>query len=100
MPYDRDLADRLRAVLGGWDDERDDDLGMVDEKPMFGGLGFMVAGHLAVCAGSGGGLLVRVHPGEQEKLTEADGVEPMRMAGRPRAAGSTSTPPLSPTTRP
>jgi len=83
VPYDRDLADRLRAVLGGWDDERDDDLGMVDEKPMFGGLGFMVAGHLAVCAGSGGGLLVRVDPAEQDELAEADGVEPMRMAGRP-----------------
>ena len=83
MPYDRELADRLRSVLGGWDETRDDDLGMVDETRMFGGLGFMVAGHLAVCAGSGGGLLVRVAPAEQDALTETDGVEPMRMAGRP-----------------
>ena len=84
VPYDRELADRLRAVLGGWDETHpEDDLGIVDEKPMFGGLGFMVAGHLAVCAGSGGGLLVRVDPAEQDDLTEHDGVEPMRMAGRP-----------------
>ena len=84
MPYDRELADRLRSVLGGWDEVHpEDDLGMVDEKPMFGGLGFMVAGHLAVCAGSGGGLLVRVDPADQDDLTEHDGVEPMRMAGRP-----------------
>ncbi len=83
VPYDRELADRLRATLGGWDETHADDLGLVDEKPMFGGLGFMVAGHLAVCAGSGGGLLVRVDPAEQDDLTEAAGVEPMRMAGRP-----------------
>ena len=84
MPYDRELADRLRSVLGGWDEtHEDDDLGIVDEKPMFGGLGFMVAGHLAVCAGSHGTLLVRVDPADQDDLTEAAGVEPMRMAGRP-----------------
>ncbi|SEQ00472.1 TfoX/Sxy family protein [Microlunatus flavus] len=88
MPYDRELADRLRAVLGGWDERHDgadeaEDLGIVDEKPMFGGLGFMVAGHLAVCASSHGGLLVRVDPSDQDALVAADGVEPMRMAGRP-----------------
>jgi hypothetical protein len=84
VPYDRELADRLRTVLGAWDETHTgDDLGLVDEKPMFGGLGFMVAGHLAVCAGSGGGLLVRVDPAEQDDLVDAAGVEPMRMAGRP-----------------
>ena len=82
MPYDRDLADRLRAVLGGWDETRDDDLGMVDEKPMFGGLGFMVAGHLAVCAGSKGDLMARVDPADLDSLCVDDAVEPMAMAGR------------------
>ena len=84
MPYDRELADRLRSVLGAWDEtHEDDDLGLVDEKPMFGGLGFMVAGHLAVCAGSTGGLLVRVDPADSAALTATEGVAPMRMAGRP-----------------
>ncbi len=82
MPYDRELADRLRAVLGGWDETHNDELGMVDEKRMFGGLGFMVAGHLAVCASSSGGLLVRVDPADLAALCADDGVEPMAMAGR------------------
>ena len=82
MPYDPVLADRIRAVLGDWDPEHDDELGLVDEKRMFGGLGFMVAGHLAVCAGSRGDLMVRVDPADLPALCEADGVEPMAMAGR------------------
>ena len=83
MPYDRELADRLRTVLGGWDESHvDDELGMVDEKQMFGGLGFMVAGHLAVCAGSRGDLMVRVDPADLDVLCRSDGVEPMKMAGR------------------
>ncbi len=83
MPYDAELADRLRTVLGGWDDTHpDDDLGLVDEKRMFGGLGFMVAGHLAVCAGSKGDLMVRVDPADLAELCAAEAVEAMSMAGR------------------
>lgn len=83
MAYDPELADRLRTVLGGWDEEHEgDELGLVDEKQMFGGLGFMVAGHLAVCAGSRGDLMVRVDPADLPTLCEDDGVEPMAMAGR------------------
>lgn len=38
--YDIDLADRLREILAGEPD--------LVEKRMFGGLAFLVAGHLAV----------------------------------------------------
>jgi hypothetical protein len=89
MPYDPVLADRIRMVLaeellGGELDDDEGDLGLVEEKKMFGGLGFMVAGHLAVCAGKEGvgDLMVRVDPADLDALCTADGVEPMAMAGR------------------
>jgi TfoX/Sxy family transcriptional regulator of competence genes len=87
MPYDPVLADRIRMVLGeellgGELDDDLGDLGLVEEKKMFGGLGFMVAGHLAVCAGSKADLMVRVDPADLEALCVDDGVEPMAMAGR------------------
>jgi TfoX/Sxy family transcriptional regulator of competence genes len=87
VPYDPVLADRIRVVLGeellgGELDDDEGDLGLVEEKKMFGGLGFMVAGHLAVCAGSKGDLMVRVDPADLPELCAADGVEPMAMAGR------------------
>ena len=87
VPYDPVLADRIRIVLaeellGGELDDDLGDLGLVEEKRMFGGLGFMVAGHLAVCAGSQGDLMVRVDPADLGMLCAADAVEPMAMAGR------------------
>jgi len=89
VPYDRVLADRIRMVLGeellgGELDDDLGDLGLVDEKQMFGGLGFMVAGHLAVCAGreGDGDLMVRVDPADLEELCTDVHVEPMAMAGR------------------
>jgi TfoX-like protein len=86
VPYDPVLADRVRLVLGGRLDEElgdvPDEPGLVEEKRMFGGLGFMVAGHLAVCAGSKGDLMVRVDPADLAALCADDAVEPMAMAGR------------------
>jgi TfoX/Sxy family transcriptional regulator of competence genes len=87
VPYDPELADRIRMVLaeellGGEVDDDLGDLGLVEEKRMFGGLGFMVAGHLAVCAGSRADLMVRVDPADLPELCTADGVDPMAMAGR------------------
>ncbi|GAA3570636.1 TfoX/Sxy family protein [Microlunatus spumicola] len=87
MAYDPVLADRIRMVLaeellGGELDDDEGDLGLVEEKRMFGGLGFMVAGHLAVCAGSKGDLMVRVDPADLPALVEDAAVEPMAMAGR------------------
>jgi len=75
MAYDEDLALRLRAVLAA-------DAAAVTEKRMFGGLGFLVGGHMAVCASSTGGLMVRVDPADTPALVAAPGVARMVMRGR------------------
>ena len=50
---------------------------------MFGGLGFMVAGNMAVAASGQGGLLVRVDPEESSSLIETTPAYNMVMRGRP-----------------
>ena len=75
MPYDVGLADRLREMLAGGP-------GVV-EKRMFGGVAFLVDGHLAVGASSKGGLLLRVDPGQRDSLLADPRAEPFVMRGRP-----------------
>lgn len=60
MPYDEELAERVRAVLAA-------EPGLT-EKGMFGGLAFLVHGHLAVAASSRGRLLLRVDPAAADSL--------------------------------
>ena len=74
MAYDEQLADRVRAVLGGEPG--------VTPKKMFGGLAFLVNGHLAVSASGTGGLLLRTDPAQTESLLEQPDVEPFVMRGR------------------
>jgi TfoX/Sxy family transcriptional regulator of competence genes len=74
MTYDEDLANRIRELLGS---ERG-----VEEKRMFGGLGFLINGNMSVAASGQGGLLVRVPPDDTEKLLDRAHVSPMVMAGR------------------
>jgi TfoX/Sxy family transcriptional regulator of competence genes len=56
MAYSEQLAKRVRALVS----DRDD----VDERPMFGGLTFMVAGHMC-CGVHGDELIVRLHPDDE-----------------------------------
>jgi TfoX/Sxy family transcriptional regulator of competence genes len=58
MSYDEELANRVREQLAAHEG--------VAEKTMFGSLGFMVRGNLAVCARRDGELLVRVGPDGME----------------------------------
>ena len=74
MAYDTELVERIRELLAP---ERG-----VDEKRMFGGLAFLINGHMAVAASREGGLLVRVPPQETDKLLDRAHVSPMVMAGR------------------
>ena len=74
MAYDEDLANRIREVLA----QRRG----VDERPMFGGLAFLIGGHMAVAASGKGGLIVRVAPDDTENLLKRAHVSPMVMAGR------------------
>ena len=74
MAFDEELVERIRGVLV---DEPD-----LTEKKMFGGLGFMLEGNMAVAASSRGGLMVRIDPEETELLTARPGAERMEMKGR------------------
>lgn len=75
MAYDEDLAERIRELLAT--------TGGVDERRMFGGLAFLVHGHMAVCVSGQGGLMVRVPADDTATLLTRAHVEPMVMAGRP-----------------
>ena len=74
MPYDEDLAQRVRELIGAEDD--------LEEKRMFGGIGFMLGGNLAVAASGQGGLLIRVDPQSAPALLTEPGAGPMQMRGR------------------
>lgn len=74
MPYDEDLADRIRELAAG---ER-----TLAEKKMFGGLAFLVNGNMAVAASGQGGILVRVDPEESDSLVAKTKAYPMEMRGR------------------
>jgi TfoX/Sxy family transcriptional regulator of competence genes len=74
MAYDEDLANRIRELLARQAGVR--------EKAMFGGLAFLIDGHIAVAVSSKGGLMVRVPPDETEKLLGHAHVSPMVMASR------------------
>jgi TfoX/Sxy family transcriptional regulator of competence genes len=77
VAYDQDLADRIRELISG-------PAGLT-EKKMFGGLAFLVNGHMAVAASGQGGLLVRVDPSESDRLVARSQAEPMEMQGRSMA---------------
>ncbi|MCU1401274.1 MAG: hypothetical protein JWN62_4383 [Acidimicrobiales bacterium] len=74
MPYEQDVADRIRELLGT-------ETG-VEERRMFGGLAFLVDGHMAVAASGRGGLMVRVDPADADRLLAGGKAEPMVMSGR------------------
>ncbi|MEA2646572.1 MAG: hypothetical protein QOE92_1655 [Chloroflexota bacterium] len=77
MAYDEELAGRIRDLLA---EDRD-----VTEQKMFGGLGFMVGGNMAIAASGQGGAMVRVDPADSEKLVATTDAEMMVMRGRPMA---------------
>jgi TfoX N-terminal domain len=77
MAYDEELADRIREVLLG-------EAGLT-EKRMFGGLAFLVEGHLAASASSQGGMLLRVDPADTESLATKPHVARFVMRGREMA---------------
>jgi len=77
MAYDEELADRIRSLLG--------DRADLTEKKMFGGLGFMIGGNMAIAASGQGGILVRVDPEKSAELVATTPAEPMEMRGRQMA---------------
>ena len=77
MAYDEDLANRIRELLA-------DEHGVTEQK-MFGGLAFLIGGHMAVSASGQGGLLLHVEPDETDALLEKPHAQPFVMRGRSMA---------------
>ncbi|SLN14272.1 TfoX/Sxy family protein [Roseisalinus antarcticus] len=73
MAYDEGLAELLRSDLS--------ELGDVAEKKMFGGLCFMVGGHMTCLASADHGM-VRVGKQAEAAALEIAGVSPMQRTGR------------------
>ncbi len=74
MAFDEELAQRVRAQLGGRTD--------VDERRMFGGLTFLVGGHMC-CGVHGDELILRLGPDGADKALARRHVRPMDFTGRP-----------------
>lgn len=83
MAYDEGLAQRLREALEGTP-------GIV-EKKMFGGLGFILAGNMAIGV-SGDELMVRTGPDRFEEALAQPGAAIFDMAGRPMKGWITVAP--------
>jgi TfoX/Sxy family transcriptional regulator of competence genes len=71
MADDEELANRIRELIAG-------EPGVV-EKKMFGGLAFLIGGHMSVSASGRGGLLLRVEPEETESLLAKPHAGPFEM---------------------
>ncbi|MBL8929890.1 MAG: TfoX/Sxy family protein [Kineosporiaceae bacterium] len=74
MPFDPEIADRLRLLL-------QDQAGLREQR-MFGGVAFMIHGNLAVAASSQGGILLRVDPGDADALAARPHARRFVMRGR------------------
>jgi TfoX/Sxy family transcriptional regulator of competence genes len=74
VAYDEDLAGRVRAVLPA--------SGEVTERQMFGGLAFMLGGHM-FCGVVKDTLMVRLGPDSAGRALDQPHVRPMDFTGRP-----------------
>ncbi|NQW21954.1 MAG: TfoX/Sxy family protein [SAR202 cluster bacterium] len=74
MPYDEQLAERVRAVFQSEP--------TYTEKKMFGGICFMVGGNMAVGV-TGSDLMVRPGPLNFEAALDLPHARPMDFTGRP-----------------
>jgi TfoX/Sxy family transcriptional regulator of competence genes len=74
VAFDEKLAERVRRLLNG---ERS-----LEEKRMFGGLAFMVNGHMC-CGVLNKDLVLRVKPEDYEKAIARPHARPMDFTGRP-----------------
>jgi TfoX/Sxy family transcriptional regulator of competence genes len=74
MAYDEDLANRVREIIGLAPD--------VTEKKMFGGLAFLIGGHMSVSISGRGGLLLRCAHQDTEALRAKPHAGPFEMRGK------------------
>ena len=74
MAYDEQLAARVRTLLANRTD--------VSERKMFGGLTFMVSGHMC-CGVNRDELIVRLDPDGEDDALAKPHARPMDFTGRP-----------------
>ncbi len=74
MAYDEDLANRIRELISAEDG--------LTEMRMFGGLAFLIGGHMSVAVSGQGGLMLRCDPAETEELRAKPHAGPFEMRGR------------------
>jgi TfoX/Sxy family transcriptional regulator of competence genes len=74
MAYDSGLADRIRAILGH--------AGGFSERKMFGGLCFMVSGHMC-CGIVKSDLMLRLRPDTAAAALREPHTRPMDFTGKP-----------------
>jgi hypothetical protein len=74
VAYDEDLADRVREVLPR--------RAAVTERRMFGGLTFMLGGHM-FCGIVKDALMIRLGPEAADRALDQPHVRPMDFTGRP-----------------
>ncbi len=75
MAYDEDLANRIRELMADQD-------GVIEQR-MFGGLAFLIGGHMTVAVSGQGGLLLHCDADETASLLEKPHAAPMIMRGKP-----------------
>ena len=83
MAYDQDLAQRVRLMLAG--------VAGLDEKKMFGGVGFLVQGNMA-CGVHGNDLIVRIGPDRHAEALEQPHTKVFDLTGKPMAGWILVTP--------
>jgi TfoX/Sxy family transcriptional regulator of competence genes len=74
MAYDEDLASRIRELIASED-------GFTEQK-MFGGIGYLIDGNMAVGVSGEGGLMIHCPKEETEALLAKPGARPFEMRGR------------------
>lgn len=74
MAYSNDLAERVRSQIG--------DHPALDEREMFGGIAFLIAGNMAVGV-SGEELMVRVGKDSHDEAVSLPGARTFDMGARP-----------------
>jgi TfoX/Sxy family transcriptional regulator of competence genes len=75
VAYDEELAERVRERLAA-------EQGLTEQR-MFGGIGFMLDGHMAVGVSGAGGLMLRVPHERTDELAAEPHAGHFEMRGRP-----------------
>ncbi|MBA3828217.1 MAG: TfoX/Sxy family protein [Taibaiella sp.] len=79
MPYNIELADKLRAALA--------DIPHVVEQQKMGGVSFMIGGKMCIRAHANHGLMLRCEPSMTEELLARKGAKRLEMKNKPQMNG-------------